>query len=268
MIDNVSCFGLEFNPFLKNSKEVIIDTEDFREAQTRLDYLSSTKGFGLLTGPAGVGKTTIVRQWAKKLNPSLYKVVYTSLSTLTVQEFYRHLAEELGASPSYRKVQNFHLIQNEITRLFVEKKKTPVIIIDEANYINSAILNDLKIIFNFEMDSRDRAVILLAGLPALNLTLNHTAHEPLTQRIVMKYSLEGMSKEEARSYIEKKLSGAGCHQTVFDEAALEALVNSADGTPRLLNKYCNASLMIAASSQHPAVTADDVIMAVDDCRIV
>lgn len=268
MTDYISRYGLEFNPFIKNSKEIIVETKEFREAVHRLDILTQIKGFGLLTGAAGKGKTTLIRSWAGHLSPSLYKVVYSSLSTLTVQEFYRHLAEGLGAAPAYKKVENFKLIQQEITRTAVEKKKTPVIIIDEANYINSAILNDLKIIFNFEMDSRDRAVILLAGLPALNLTLNHTAHEPLTQRIVMKYSLEGMSKEEARFYIEKKLSGAGCHQTVFDEAALEAVVNSADGTPRLLNKYCNASLMIAASANHPAVTADDVIMAVDDCRIV
>ena len=220
MIDNVSCFGLEFNPFLKNSREIIVETEEFKEAQLRLDYLTSTKGFGLLTGPAGMGKTTIVRHWASRLNPSLYKVVYSSLSTLTVQEFYRHLAEGLGSSPAYRKVENFRIIQDEITRLCMEKKKTPVIIIDEANYINSAILNDLKILFNFEMDSRDRAVILLSGLPQLNLTLRHTVHEPFRQRIIMNYSLDGMTKEEARSYILEKLSGAGCHQEVFEDAAL------------------------------------------------
>ncbi|MDY4096552.1 MAG: AAA family ATPase [Lachnospiraceae bacterium] len=59
------------------------------------------------------------------------------------------------------------MIQEEISRLSLEKRKTPVIIIDEANYINNAILNDLKILFNFEMDSRDRAAILLAGLSKL-----------------------------------------------------------------------------------------------------
>jgi len=267
MIDYVSCFGLEFNPFLKNSKEIIVESDEFREAQTRLDYLASTKGFGLLTGPAGMGKTTIVRHWAARLNPSLYKVIYSSLSTLTVQEFYRHLAEGLGSAPSFRKVENFRIIQEEINRLSVEKKKTPVIIIDEANYINSAILNDLKILFNFEMDSRDRAVVLLSGLPQLNLTLKHTVHEPFRQRIIMNFSLEGMGKEEARAYILKKLSGAGCHQEVFEEAALEAIVNAADGISRVINKYCNAAMLVAASSRRRIVTADDVMNAVNDCSI-
>lgn len=267
MIDNVSCFGLEFNPFLKNSKEIIIESEEFREAMTRLEYLSSTKGFGLLTGPAGMGKTTIVRQWAKKLNPSLFKVVYSSLSTLTVQEFYRHLAGELGAVPSHRKVENFRIIQDEITRLAVEKKKTPVIIIDEANYINSAILNDLKILFNFEMDSRDRAVVLLSGLPQLSFTLGHSVHEPFRQRIIMNCALEGLRKEEARDYILGKLAGAGCTYQIFEDAALEAVINAADGVSRMINKYCNAAMLVAASAKRRTITCEDVMNAINDCSI-
>lgn len=83
---------------------------------------------------------------------------------------------------------------------------------DEANYIGTAILNDLKILFNFEMDSRDRAVILLAGLPQLNNTLRLGIHEPLRQRIVMNYNLDGLSKEEGRAYIQEKLKGPDAHR--------------------------------------------------------
>ena len=104
-------------------------------------------------------------------NTSLYKVVYSSLSTLTVNDFYRNLAAELGAQPAFRKTDNFKIIQDEINRLVLEKRQTPVIIIDEANYIGNAVLNDLKMLFNFEMDSKDRAVVLLSGLPQLNSTL-------------------------------------------------------------------------------------------------
>lgn len=80
-------------------------------------------------------------------------MIYTSLSTVTVNDFYRNLAASLGAQASYRKTENFHIIQEEINRLALDKRKTPVIIIDEANYIKNAVLNDLKILFNFEMDS-------------------------------------------------------------------------------------------------------------------
>ena len=91
-------YGLEFNPFLKNSKEILFTGNEFNEALYRLDYLAKTKGFGLLTGAPGRGKTTVVRNWTSKLNPSLYKVVYTSLSTVTVNDFYRGLATSLGGS--------------------------------------------------------------------------------------------------------------------------------------------------------------------------
>lgn len=134
-MDYTARYGLEFNPFLKNSKEVFVNTQEQQETLYRLDYLAATRGFGLLTGAAGRGKTTAIRNWANTLNPSLYKVVYSSLSTLTVNDFYRNLAMELGAQPAFRKPDNFRLIQEEICRLAIEKRKTPVIIIDKANYI-------------------------------------------------------------------------------------------------------------------------------------
>jgi len=257
-------YGLEFNPFLKNSKDIIFTGNEFREARFRLDYLASTKGFGLLTGAPGRGKTTLVRHWAAELNTSLFKVIYSSLSTLTVLEFYRNLASSLGATPSYRKAENFSIIQGEINRLAIDKKKTPVIIIDEANYISNAILNDLKILFNFEMDSRDRAVILLVGLPQLVNTLELGMHEPLRQRIIANYNLDGFSKEEARQYISAKLKGAGCVQTVFDEQAIEAIINSADGTARMINKLCNSAMVIGNTRGQTVITADTAMQAVNE----
>ena len=257
-------YGLEFNPFLKNSKQIIFECAEFNEAKFRLDYLAKTKGFGILTGAAGRGKTTVVRTWASALNSSLFKVVYTSLSTVTVNDFYRNLAVSLGAQPSYRKAENFHIIQNEINRLALDKKKTPVIIIDEANYIKNAVLNDLKILFNFEMDSRDRAVILLVGLPNLNDTLKLTIHEPLKQRIIMNYNIEGYSKEEGRSYIECKLKNAGCREQVFDDQAIEAILNASDGTARMINKLCNASMVIGHSKSVNVISADIAMQAIND----
>lgn len=266
-MDYFTRYGLEFNPFIKNSKEILVHTTEYKETLFRLDYLAKTKGFGILTGSPGRGKTTAVRTWASTLNPSLYKVVYSSLSTLTPNDFYRNLVKELGSEPAFKKPDNFRIIQEEITRLSLEKRKTPIIIIDEANYINNAILNDLKILFNFEMDSRDRAAILLAGLPKLNSTLQLQIHEPLKQRIVMNYNLEGLSKEEGKTYISEKLIGAGCNQTIFEEAAIEAILNAADGTPRLINKYCNMSMLLGDSQKANLITTDIVMQAINDCEL-
>lgn len=128
--------------------------------------------------------------------------------------------------PSFRKPDNFKSIQDEITRLALEKRKTPVIIIDEANYVSNAVLNDLKILFNFEMDSKDRAVILLVGLPQLNSTMRLGVHEPLRQRIIMNYNMEGLSKDEGRMYISEKIKGAGGNPDIFEENAVEAVLNA------------------------------------------
>lgn len=260
-------YSLEFNPFLKNSKEILFESSEYHEARFRLDYLLRTRGFGLLTGAPGRGKTTLVRSWASALNSSLYKVVYTCLSTVTVNDFYRNLAVSLGAQPSYRKAENFHIIQNEINRLALDKRKIPVIIIDEANHINNAVLNDLKILFNFEMDSRDRAIILLVGLPPLNHTLQLSVHEPLRQRIIMNYNLDGYSKEEGRDYIECKLKNAGSTAPVFDDTAIEAILNASDGTARMINKLCNASLVIGNSKGVQTISSDVVMQAINDSTI-
>lgn len=267
MMDLLSRYGLEFNPFIKNSKEILYESDDFNEAVFRLNYLAKTKGFGLLTGAPGRGKTTVVRYWASTLNPSLYKVIYTSLSTVTVNDFYRNLAASLGAEAAYRKTENFHAIQGEITRLALDKKKTPVIIIDEANYIKNPVLNDLKILFNFEMDSRDRAIILLVGLPQLNHTLQLAIHEPLYQRIIMNYNIEGYSKEEGRIYIANKLKGAGCNQEVFEDSAIEAILNASDGTARMISKLCHTSLVVANSQNINLITSDTVMQAINESTI-
>jgi len=267
MNDYTGRYGLDFNPFIKNTHDIVIETQDYREITYRLNYLLNNKGFGTLTGGSGCGKTTVVRSWSKELNPSLYKVIYTSLSTLTISEFYRHIASELGLEAMHRKADNFKNIQTEISRYSIEKRITPVIIIDEANHINNAVLTDLKMLFGFEMDSRDRAILLLVGLPQLNNTLRLAANEPLRQRITMNYNLDSLTREEAHEYIKGKLSGAKCIGKVFDENAMEAVVNAANGIPRLLNKICNQSLIIADSKKAGMVDSDIVMLAVNETEL-
>lgn len=259
--------GLEYDPFLKNSKDVFVDTPESREVMSRLEYLQKIKGFGLLTGEPGVGKTTCIRNWCKGLSPALYKVIYSSLSTVTVQEFYRHLAMGLGASPAYHKVENFHRIQDEITRYTLEKRITPVIIIDEADHMSGKILSDLKILFNFEMDSKDRAIVLLTGLPLLNNTLRLSAHEAVRQRIIMNYNMQSLDKIHGKEYIQKKLSAAGGVQDLFDDASVEAILNASSGRPRMINRICSQCLLIAGSSDDREISPNTVMKAVNDMEL-
>lgn len=267
MMDYTVRYGLEFDPFLKNARDIPVETGEAAEVRTRLGYLCGTKGFGLLTGEPGRGKSTAVRMWAEKLNPSLFKVVYSSLSSLTVMDFYRQIASGLGAEPSFRKNDLFNDVQHEIRRCALEKKITPVIIIDEADMLSHKVLSDLQIMFNFDMDSRDLAVVLLVGQPRLNTTLNQSTHESLRQRIVMNYHMCGISKEEGHAYIAGKLKGAGARQMVFDTNAEEAILNAANGTPRMINKICCRSLLIGSFQEKDIIDADIVRKAVADTQL-
>ena len=267
MMDYIGRYGLDFNPFTKNKHDVVVETSDYKEITYRLKYLLNNKGFGVITGGPGRGKTTIVREWAKGLNPALYKVTYLCLSTLTVSEFYKYLASEMGLAVSHRKTENFRLIQSEINRYAVEKRVTPVIVIDEASYISNNVLNDFKMLFNFDMDSRDRAVVLLVGLPPLNNTLRLVANEPLRQRISVNYNIDNLTKEEAKGYISTKLNGAKCNMQVFDENAIEAIVNASNGIPRIINRICNSCLLIGNSKNTNIIDADIVMLAVNETEL-
>lgn len=177
------------------------------------------------------------------------------------------LAEELGYEPSYRKANNFKIIQQAINRYVIEKRMTPIIILDEANYLKNATLNDLKILFNFEMDSINKAVILLTGLPQLNSTLRLAVHEPLAQRITTNYELKPLGIEESISYINEKLKGAGSHMEVYEKSALEAIARASNGIPRMIDKISNQALLIGNAINQNIITADTIMKTVEDLQI-
>lgn len=267
MMNYISRYGFEYNPYLKGSKETLIETTQYREVNERLNYLLQAKGFGLLTGQAGLGKTTCLRNWVNNLNSAAYKPIYISLSTITVLEFYKTLADELGYEPAFRKNENFKIIQEGINRYVIEKRMTPIFIFDESNYMKSGILNDLKILFNFEMDSVNKAIVLLVGLPQLSSTLHYSVHDSLTQRIIMNYEMKPLSIEETKKYILDKQKAAGSHMEVFEKNALEAIANAAGGIPRVIDKIVNQSLLIGNNMNQNIITADIIMETVGDLTL-
>ena len=137
----------------------------------------------------------------------------------------------------------------------------------KLNYISNGILNDLKMLFNFDMGSRDRAIVLLVGLPQLNNTMRLVANEPLRQRVTMNYNLDSLSKTESKEYIIAKLNGAKYTSNVFDETALEAIANASNGIPRIINKICDSSLMIGDSKNVNLINSDLVMLAVNEIEL-
>ena len=140
-----SRFGLEFNPFIKLSRDILIETANYDEVKARLDYLTVTKGMGLITGDPGCGKTTIIRNWVKSLNQSAYKIIYLPLSTLTVMESYRQLAQSFNLEPRYKKYEN--LLRDSLNAIDISSLCLASSILDWSCAIRESIFCSLSVGF-------------------------------------------------------------------------------------------------------------------------
>lgn len=243
-------YGLTGNPFRKDIpvNELYV-SKDFKQFSSRMEYFKRAKGFALAFGRSGMGKTTCIRAYTAKLNPQLFKVVYLPLSIVTVMEFYRSLAIGLGLSPKQKKVDMFHQIQSHIINLHLQKKQTPFIILDEGQFLDSAILNELRMIFNHEMDSKNHAMVLLCAQPSFINKLNLHVHEPLRQRTVVHHQFIGLEPDEVNDFVTKLLENVGLKEPLFSEDAINALAEASSGSPRLICTLAEKSLLIGAQKQ-------------------
>ncbi len=206
-----------------------------RETETRLQHLLELRGIGLLTGEAGCGKTSICRRVTASLHPGLFRVFYVSLTTGSVLDTYQAIAWELG--------------------LAGESKQFPVLVIDEAHHLRNDVLEDLRLVTNFEMDSEHRLCLLFIGLTELRRRLSMAVHESLAQRIVVRQHLAGLDRDELEPYLAHRLSLAGCQLPLFEPAALEALFQASRGLPRRINGIAHYALAAAAIDQARAVSS-------------
>jgi len=265
----MSYWEMQFNPFSKSaSQKHAFESEDFKQASARLKHLIEIKGLGLFVGPAGSGKTFLLKKFADSLNPSLYKVFYLPLSTVTVLEFYRAVALGLGIVLPYKKIDLFNQIQDRILTLSKDKRITTVVICDEGQYLNTKILNDLKIILSFNMDSENHAAVIVSGQPVLANTLSMSAHEALAQRIVINYAFNGLNKNEMVDYIDSRLKACGVRESVFAENALEALWGCCGGSPRVINSLAEKCLIIGVQKNVKIIDPEIVMLANSEIALV
>jgi len=241
-------FGLKYNPF---GKEIdisnVYESEDIKELNSRFKYIQIIRGMFLLIGEPGMGKSTALRKFSTELNPGLYKSCYFSLSTVTVMDFYRGLLMSLGEVPSHKKVTMFHQIQQAIMSLYYNQKITPVIMLDEVQMLSNSILEELRLLFNFKMDSENPFILILSGQSQIRNKLQLAVNAPLKQRIGVKYVMQGLKPEELSDYIGTRLKAAGLSENVFTQTAVEAIYSASKGVPRLVNSLATASLMYACS---------------------
>ena len=173
-------YGLSFNPFDKQAvreKDRFLSA-DLKEMTSRLDYLKDSRGIGVFTASPGMGKSFALRCFAAGLNPGLYHMEYICLSTVSVMEFYRQFCSVLGLEDRGGKPGMFKAIQEQVYSLYKEKRKPLLLAVDEAQYLSTGILNDIKMLMNHGYDSLNCFTLVLCGEPHLNSILRRPVHEP------------------------------------------------------------------------------------------
>ena len=264
-----SFYGLQFNPFEKGlSSQHVFESVDYKQFTSRMEYFKTAKGFACVYGEPGSGKTTSLRAFTAKLNPQLFRVIYLPLSTTTVQDFYRHLAIGLGLLPKFRKVDLFHQIQEQIVKAAMQKNLTTFIVIDEAQFIQHAIFHDLRLLFNFQMDSQNYACVLLIGQPLLLNQLSLQIHQPLKQRIAIHYGFKGLAKDEISPYLVALLKAAGVAEPLFTSDAMEAIYGFSGGLPRKVNALTEKALLLGCQKRTKAIDAEIIQTVQDDSEMV
>ena len=260
MSELCSFFGFSELPFAKlieTGKE--FESEALHHLKIRLNFLLTHRGIGLVSGRPGTGKTTFVRTFVNALNPGLYKVAYLHHANFTPAEFYRDLAWELGLSPKVRRSDLCRQIAACVVDTYQTKRLVPVIIVDEAQMLRRDILNELLLLTNYEMDSRDYMILLLVGQAAFETTLSLGDNEALMQRIVVRANLEAMTKQETHDYLIAHLRRVGCTSALFDKTAIEAIFQTAKGIMRRTNRVALLGLQAAMEAKATTVTNTHVV---------
>lgn len=182
-------------------------------------------------------------------------------------DFYRSLCYELEVDPAHKKIDMFKQIQESITTFYERKNITPIIILDEAQYLKNSVLDDLKILFNFNQDSKNYSSLILCGQPILNSILQRQTHEALKQRIIINYSFCGLSKNEVFDYISSRLKLSGVNNPIFTEDALELIVSTCGGCSRKINLLVRNSLILGFQKKLLSIDADIVYSAENEIEL-
>jgi type II secretory pathway predicted ATPase ExeA len=266
-----SFYGMSCNPFLKDeSIKYPFESNDYIQTINRFHYLKEIRGIGLITGSPGVGKTYSVRSFINSLNKDLYKVIYLSGSKeWTVFDFFKIIANKLNldTGPCYR-ADIYNNIQKEIKRLITQDHIQPIIIIDEAHLLSREILQNFKVFYDFEMDSKDYVTLILVGIQELKGELSKNVYEPLKQRIIVNYSFNGLSREEVKSYITSRLELSNTDTEIFSPEAINSLYSCCKSLPRRLNTLIINSLMLGFQNKITTLDSEIVMNAKNEMDLI
>lgn len=266
---SVNYYGLTANPFDKhfNTSQNCFESNDFKQVTGRLNHLKDIRGIGVFTAFPGMGKSLALKNFTESLNKNLYKDTYICMSTVTIGEFYKELCDKLGITDATGKSGRFNAIKQQINYMYKEKRQTFILVIDEAQYLNTSILTDLKMLMNFNYDTLNCFALVLCGEPHLTATLNKPIHVALKQRITVHYEFTGLMDNEVKEYVIHKIISAQGSESIIDPAAISALHSYSQGNARIIDNLMSDALIIG-EQQRKKVIDSEVIMAAAENRVM
>ncbi len=239
-------FGLNQEPFsIAPDPSFLFLSDAHNEALAHLMYGFQHGGFVLITGEVGTGKTTLLRNLLDRTPPDL-DVAFILNPRLTVRELLESLCDELGVLyprgelqtvKQYIDVLNKHLLKTH------QAGRSTVVIIDEAQNLSPAVLEQIRLLTNLETNDKKLLRIILLGQPELADMLDRTELRQLAQRITARYHLQPLSRNEVGDYIAHRLARAGGNPGIFTTGAVRALYRLSKGTPRLLNVIADRAML-------------------------
>ena len=258
-------FGLTRHPYDKDlAADDLYPSASLLELNARLKHLIDMRGTGLVTGDSGSGKTTTCRHMVAGLHTGLYRVLYVSMTTGNVMDLYKSIAWELGLSTERNRAALFKQIRTEVSRLCAENRVKPVLIIDEAHHLRTDLLEDMRLLTNYAMDSENRLTVVLVGHPELRRRMGMAALDALAQRIVVRANVRGIARDEMGAYLAHRLRLAGSELPLFEPPTVEAIFQASSGLPRKANNLAHHSLFAAAIAKAKTVTTEHLAAALQE----
>lgn len=253
-------FGLIRAPFEMTPDPAFLYLgEAHQEGLATLVYgVRARKGFVMLTGEVGTGKTTLLHALLSQLDPNT-QAAFVFNPRLEALDFFRLLFDEFDIETKCATKAEYLIALNKFLIERLERDHPTLLIVDEAQNLSSDMLEEIRLLSNLETPSSKLIQIMLVGQPELEEKLARQELRQLRQRIVLRFRLRPFEQDETEQYVEERLRLAGyTGKGLFKRGALRRLHSVTGGIPRLLNVVCDGSLLLAYSRGQALIDVDAV----------